>query len=309
MTVEEALGVRYVKLHFTLEIMEDGQLPVSKASALRGGMGEMLLRANCIMNRKCEECSFIKECIVQRTMYSQFENKPEFITEGDSVGYVVECENYSEDFKAGDILNFNLILFGKTIVYFNQYLQAIYNLGRSGLGRNQIRFAVAQVTNTKGKAILDGQNVNMQNYVYETLLEYVEYRLSQVEKQGLERKMIFHTALTQKYQGAYLQEFDMTAITRSVLRRLYMLNAFEECDAEELYHKEWEAPELVSQEVRPIQVKRFSTRQGGKVLLKGIKGKIQFGEIEPELLKVYLAGEILHIGKNTSFGFGRYTIK
>ena len=25
--------------------------------------------------------------------------------------------------------------------------------------------------------------------------------------------------------------------------------------------------------------------QGGKVLLKGIKGKIQFGEIEPELLK------------------------
>lgn len=37
------LQVRYVKLHFHLRILEDTQLPKNKVSALRGGMGEMLL--------------------------------------------------------------------------------------------------------------------------------------------------------------------------------------------------------------------------------------------------------------------------
>ena len=125
--VSRVLQIRYVKLHFTIMFPQDSILPKSKASALRGGMGEMLLRANCISDRNCDNCDFYKECIVQRTMYSQFENKPDFITTGDSVGYVVECENYEEEFPTGSTLTFNLILFGKTIVYFNQYLQALFD--------------------------------------------------------------------------------------------------------------------------------------------------------------------------------------
>ena len=43
--------------------------------------------------------------------------------------------------------------------------------------------------------------------------------------------------------------------------------------------------------------------------LKGIKGKIEVEEIGEEILPLYLAGELIHIGKNTSFGFGRYTLR
>ena len=68
--LEEALKIRYIKLHFTVSMLEDTELPIEKVSALRGGMGEMLLRANCVRDRECGKCDFESECIVRRTMYS-----------------------------------------------------------------------------------------------------------------------------------------------------------------------------------------------------------------------------------------------
>ena len=35
---------------------------------------------------------------------------------------------------------------------------------------------------------------------------------------------------------------------------------------------------------------------------------MDFEEIDPDLRKLLYAGEIMHIGKNTRFGFGRYTM-
>lgn len=41
--IERALQVRYIKLHFGLYLVEDSRLPMNKVSAIRGGIGEMLL--------------------------------------------------------------------------------------------------------------------------------------------------------------------------------------------------------------------------------------------------------------------------
>ena len=293
--ISDVLQIRYVKLHFTLMFPQNCILPKNKASALRGGMGEMLLRANCISDRNCEVCDFYKECIVQRTMYSQFDNKPDFITTGDSVGYVVECENYEEYFQAETTLNFNLILFGKTIVYFNQYLQALFALGQNGLGKEHATFTIHQVTNSRGQAILDGNNVYMKYYQVERLGNYIAYRLERLSQNVLANQMIFYTPLTQKYNGEFLQEFDMQAITKAIQRRLYMLAAFEGIDAETMYRMELETPRIVEQEAHPVQVQRYSTRQDSKMCLKGIKGRIQLENIDDELLPLYLSGELIHI--------------
>ena len=69
--LKRALQIRYVKLRFGLRIAEDTRLPVNKVSAIRGGIGEMLLRANCIRDRQCKSCDFESECIVRRTLYSR----------------------------------------------------------------------------------------------------------------------------------------------------------------------------------------------------------------------------------------------
>ena len=57
-----------------------------------------------------------------------------------------------------------------------------------------------------------------------------------------------------------------------------------------------------------ITVYRYSGTQDKKIALRGVKGEMKLSELPEELLRILLAGEIAHIGKNTSFGFGRYRV-
>ena len=54
--ISQALNIRYIDLKFTLMIQKNGILPKFKTSALRGGMGQMLLKQNCIRDERCECC-------------------------------------------------------------------------------------------------------------------------------------------------------------------------------------------------------------------------------------------------------------
>lgn len=306
--MNESFPIRYTKLHFTLRFMEDTVLPKYKASALRGGMGEMLLRANCIRDRKCEGCDFESECLVRRILYSKMEIRPEFMTKGDSVGYVIECENYQTTFLTGEELRFNLILFGKTIVYFSQILNAFYALGQMGVGKDHSRFEIASVTNTKGEPILQNGNVMMQRYQVETVSDYVNYRLQKHQNAQGTLVIKFRSPLTLKYRGEYLREFQMDAICEAIKRRIYMLDCFEGIAQESGRSEELPIPEMIRQEHRQVEVPRFSNHQQTKMLLKGIEGQAEIEKASEELLKLLFAGELIHIGKNTSFGFGRYRV-
>ena len=44
-------------------------------------------------------------------------------------------------------------------------------------------------------------------------------------------------------------------------------------------------------------------------MLKGIVGKADLTGISEEWLDLLLAGEVVQIGKNTSFGFGKYHLE
>lgn len=306
--LREALGIHYVKLIFTLELTENTVLPENKGSALRGGIGEMLLRANCIRDRKCECCYFASECMVQRTMYSQFEKKPRFVTTGESIGYVIECDDYRKEFRKGDRLKFQLILFGKTAVYFNLFLQAIHMLGMNGLGKHASCFQIADIRNTNGEPILDGMDVHMEKYQVKQIEDYVESRMETL-KGDVPAKIVFETPLTVKYNGEFLQEFNIDAIVRSVKRRIYMLDCFEGIDGGDAFDQDYVLPVIRRQEVEKKAVRRFSSRKQSAMYLKGIQGTIELGQIEPGTLELLLAGELIHIGKNTSFGFGKYRME
>lgn len=307
-TLHKALKIHYIKLFFTLELAENTVLPENKVSALRGGIGEMLLRANCIQDRECERCYFASECIIQHTMYSQFEKKPRFVTTGESIGYVIECDNYQKEFMKGNTLMFQLILFGKTAVYFNLFLQAIHMLGMNGLGKQASHFRVRNIENMSGEPILDGLDVYMDRYRVKQLEDYVEKRLKTLE--GVTSvKMIFETPLTVKYNGKFLQEFNMEAIIRSLKRRIYMLDCFEGIDGEDAFNQDYPFLVIRRQEVERKAVKRFSSRKQSSMYLNGIQGEIELEQVKPDTLGLLLAGEQMHIGKNTSFGFGKYRIE
>ena len=305
-------NIRYVKLHFSLRLTEGTLLPTYKTSALRGGMGEMLLRANCISDRNCDDCGFESECIVRRTMYSKMEIEPGFMSKGDSVGYVLECEDYRAEFREGDELKFNLILFGKTTVYFSQFLNAFYALGVNGLGVNKSRFEIADVRNTLGKPLLKGQNITMADYKVMTAADYIQYRMKQLTAGtgSLPESitMMLQSPLTVKYQGTELRQLNPQALMNTVYRRIYILNCFEGIEMDRYLPEDFPLPEITEQDVHSSRVSRYSFRREQKMIFQGIEGTVELGSLTEKSLKLLLAGELIHIGKNTSFGFGRYHI-
>lgn len=311
MDLQDILAIRYIKLHFTIMFPETAILPENKVSMLRGGMGEMLLRANCISDRECETCDFERECIVRRTMYSKFEIKPSFVTTGESVGYVLECEDRREVFEPGDRMEFQMIIFGKTLVYFSQFLQAFFSLGMQGIGKEKAKFQIVSIGNSGRKPILVNGNIRMEEYRVKRILDYVSGRLRQLSerlKECTSVRLQFETPLTIKYQGEILTEFHAQALITAVKRRLYMLGCFENIDCESYYRKEFQIPEIIRQEHYPVSVKRVSFRKNDKLILRGIKGYMVLKEIDDEVLCLLLAGELIHVGKNTSFGFGKYRV-
>ncbi|MBE5869887.1 MAG: CRISPR system precrRNA processing endoribonuclease RAMP protein Cas6 [Lachnospiraceae bacterium] len=308
---EDIYKIRYVKLHFTAELIQDTTMPKYKASALRGGMGEMLLRANCIRDRNCEMCDFESECIVRRTMYSQMEIRPAFMTAEVSVGYVIECGNHHEDFKAGDRLDFNLILFGKTIVYFSQFLNAFYALGMQGIGKEKSRFRIISVKNSGQRPIMEENNIYMKEYEILSLGDYITYRKRQLQKEPPQGIIRFQSPLSMKYNKEIMTKFQPKALLEGICRRLYILACFEgiHTDPDEIRsHFLERLPEVLNEQHYFVQIRRYSNRKDAAMYLKGIEGSLTLQEIRKELLDLLLAGELIHIGSNTSFGFGKYRL-
>ncbi len=307
----KTFDIKYVKLHYTVEFFEDASLPVNKTSALRGGMGEMLLRSSCVKDRDCESCEFESECIVRRIMYSKMEIQPSFMTSGDSVGYVIECEDYRDSVSKGDTMRFNLLIFGKTICYFSNFLNAFYSLGVNGIGKESSHFKVISVTNSKKQPILDGLDVHMDNLEILKVSDYVAFRRKQIADDPIENRIKFKSPLSIKYRGEKLEEFIPKAIIESACRRLYMLDCFEgiESNVHDLdFINSIAVPEVISEDHKEIAFRRYSNHKESPMYLKGIEGELVVDSISDELLDILLAGELIHIGKNTSFGFGRYRI-
>ncbi len=308
-----ALQVRFIKLHFTVAFCGDSVLPRDKVSAIRGGIGEMLLRMNCVRDRQCETCDFEKECTVQRILYSKFDSKPDFVTTDGGVGYVLECENYQEQFKDGEKLNFYLILFGKTIVHFYQLYQAISMLGElEGLGKYHAKYHVIGIKNMEGMSVLDGKTIDMDRYVVHMLYDYIIFRNMRCgsSKGRKDAILIFDTPLALKYQNEFIKEFQVEAILKSIRRRIYILNCFEGKDNDIFYqYEDSSVPKILNQEHHEVSVSRYSMRKNKKMILKGIRGTVLLTEITEDVLMLLMIGELIHIGKYTSFGFGRFHLK
>ena len=306
----KALNIRYVDLQFILEFPEACELPQEKVSALRGGMGQMLLMQNCIRNRDCENCDFEDECLVRRMMYAKYKEifRPAFASRGDSNGYLIECENREKYFGEGEHLEFHLILFGKVMVYFTQFLQAFYMLGQAGIGKGHAQYQIVRVENETGERIVDGTQVDLKQLHVSTIREYAERRVKRLKMKDKENMLVFQTPVTIKHEGNFIKKFSTEALLQSLTRRIYCLDLFEALEEVEKLELDAELPEIVFQKVYPAEISRYSSTQNEKMKLHGIKGKVKFDQLSDELLLLLVAGEKLHIGKNTSFGFGKYVV-
>lgn len=305
---DDLFDIRYIRLRFVAEMLSDGTVPREKVSAIRGGIGDMLLKDHCVSDGDCERCRFVNECLVQKIMYSKFEIKPEFVTLGESIGYVIECDDHAENVKKGDRLQFVILLFGKNTAYVREYIDAAVALGSKGIGKNGIRFSVEYVNDGKEVCLYSGGRFNGEKVTTCLISDYVDKRMSEFD--GDDRLTLrFVSPLTVKFQRRFITRLDTEAILESMARRIYMFNCFSgnECDYPCVMPDD--LPEELQEESFRESVQRYSARKKQKIILYGLKGKLELAGVKEEMLRLMLACELTHIGKNTSFGFGKFYVE
>lgn len=303
---KDKFDIRYSKVHLVVEFLENTKMPESKVSAIRGGIGEMLLKQYCLSDRKCEKCSFQEDCTVPRIFYHPLKIKPGYVTTGESLGYIIECENRQTAFNKDDKLKINIILFGNVIIYFSQIVQALYMLGMYGIGKEKSRFQIAGIYNENNQPILEDGAINNNKIMINTLSDYIEKNLKKLNRS--DRKMLrFYSPLSQKFRGKWLDRFDGQALIEAAIRRVYLLNCMEGNEIDKIYLENG-FPQIEEQKVYHTQIDRYSNTHKSHIALHGIKGECLLENITDEALEYLIAGQLVHIGKNTSMGFGRYVI-
>lgn len=304
---EERLEIPYIKLTFDIFFVENSVLPKDKVCALRGGMGEVLLQQYCIGHRDCMACSFAEHCTAYYTLYTPMKRMPVFMHGLNSVGYLIESENEQTYFKAGEGFLFYLILFGKSITYFEQYYTAFRQLGIAGIGRHKARYLIKDIRNENNISLLHQNQIVMSKCSPDTVYGYVKRRERELNQCGRRNEMTFTTPLSLKYQGEYIQEFHGEAIFNAIFRRIMMLDYFMDMYMDQPKTEEY--PAISHQDVFTRSVWGYSVAKKGTIRMCGIMGTVWFDDIQQEYVPYLLAGELLHIGKNSSFGFGKYSLR
>ena len=290
-TIRDNLYIRYLKLHFIICFPEKVNVYRHKPSALRGGLGNILVEKYCLRDHQCKNCDFKEECLAQKILYGRYKIKPPSVTEGESIGYVIECEDYRETIPARGIVHFQMLLFGNTINYWRMIIESFSDLGDRGFCYRGVKYHLLEVTNTTGESI----------YKNGTVKEYVEYRLQKPK----DKRAIFYTNTNIMYRGEMIMEMQGKPLMAAISRRIFFLNCFEGIETKPVL---LDIPQIIDQDMKFGENRRYSTRTETAMFLKGIRGKVDFDEISDDTYAMMLAGELVHIGKDTSFGSGRYTM-
>ncbi len=305
-------------LKITIKAEVEISLPPYAGSTLRGAFGNALKKICCVARqKKCKECIFKSSCVYVYIFETPLAPIPLGNKRLNNVPhpFVFDIKMYEEPMtlKKGIKWSFGMTLFGRATGYIPYVLAALESMGASGLGKGRGRFRLSRVELLNGHS--SGTNILYDNGSV-LLLEKIPILKDFVRDYSANATCItlnFVTPLRLKIKGKFINVPEFHLIISSIIRRIEALS---------LAHSGTEVsiPYLsLVEKAREIKIienkthwydwKRYSHRQKGKMKLGGIVGSVTYkGNIAP--FEPYLAiGSLLHIGKNSSFGLGKYIWK
>jgi len=222
-------------------------------------------------------------------------------------------------FSRAEQLRLELVLIGRAIPWLGYFIVTLEELGRRGIGANRSRCKVEAVCSLgpgrtcevdEGRLIYDPQSrevVGVPITIQEDVLVGSDCGREEVT-------LTFVTPL-RIVQDCHLSgALSFSTLVRALLRRLALL-AYFHCG--EMVESAWIRQMIAAAEA--VQVKhaalrwhdweRYSTRQKTSMKLGGLLGRVTYaGKLGP-FVPYLRAGEVVHVGKGTSFGLGRYVLE
>lgn len=299
--------IGYVKLNFKIRFRKGGILPKYKMSALRGGIGHVLLKRFCTQSKgDCNSCLTREGCLVNEILTPRIETNLPFLknVKTSNSGFILECENFKTVFREDDEITFTLILFNKSCRYIGHFIYAFDKLGEIGIGKDKIKYDLINVVNDDEEVVFEDGCLFKENISTKLLSEYIEKRKCQLK--NIEKIEII-IPLRILRNGKLIDDLNYKDLLFSMIRRIMLLNALE--GKEVNFNAENIDNFIKSKNLYWTENERYSNRQKSKMSLGGVSGEIYFTDDIKEIEDLLIACELIHIGKNTTFGLGKYVIK
>jgi len=314
---------RIAKFRFYLAPRGIIRFPRYQGSTLRGGLGHALHKVCCSFDYgKCRDCLLKEKCAYAYI----FETSP-FINSNKlsknlhlPQPFVIEPSlDNKEEYRKGELYNFDLILIGKGIEHMLYLLVAFKELGNIGLGRGWGKFelerveAINELREEKIEIYSSAKGIINNSILSFDFAEIIEYHRDMLDSREL--IIEFLTPMRLKFNNSYVSKPEFHILFRNVLRRLSSLAYFhcdedleESIDFKRVIEKSREV-EVEEMNTRWLDWERYSSRQDDKMRLGGFIGEVVYrGELK-EFIPYILLGEQVHIGKNCTFGLGKYRVR
>lgn len=295
-----------VKLKFTFRMEEELVLPFYAGSAFRGVFGSSLRRLCCLSGKKtCDGCGLTSSC-----PYAVVFESKEGVIGRPTNPYVIEPPLLKERVvKKGETLVFHQILFGDAVQKLSFILLAWSRGFRFGMGVNRAKAvleAVHQVLPSEEVYIYGQEDDSM--YPVEPI-----YPLEIPEREDISLSIQTPMRIQRNHHPIVPADLTFCDFISSLSRRIELL-----------YEGHTKMPHFVADRKRLIELAssaqeelrdlrwwdwtRWSGRQQTHIALGGVVGEWRLKGVAPELLPMLYAGEILHLGKSTVMGMGKYVI-
>ena len=333
------MQVPFKKFAFHISPTEPIILPSYKGSTLRGGFGHAFRKVVCaIRNQECSKCLLSEKCIYSYIFETPPPSGTKIMRKYNSAPhpFIIEPPNgRKQGYTPGSEIVFGLTLIGRAIDYLPYFIYSFDELGNMGIGKGRGRYELKAVrTNPTlergGRGDFQENNGIIYSSNTKTLKSFKpsimlfpqqwESSLNSKTKEGAAAPrpysltLNFLTPTRIIYNSHLTLDLEFHILIRTLLRRLSLLYYFH-CDGGP---SGWDFKGIIKKaegvKVKKISLRwydweRYSARQETKMKMGGFVGKVSFeGDVEP-FMPLIKAGEVLHVGKGTGFGLGRYEVE
>lgn len=317
-------------------------MPPYKGSTLRGGFGNAFRRVVCALKKTdCSSCILKEKCVYSYVFETPPPSATKMMTKYTHAPHPFIIEPPPEKrqaYKPGDEITFGITLIGRAMDYLPYFVYTFDELGKLGIGKDRGKYLLKTVKseslNVSGLgANCDTPSQSTDDIIYtsdtKTLKSFSPSILnleSDILNSGksatgpflnLESDILnlhFVTPTRIVYDGHLTLDLEFHMLVRQLLRRISLLAYFHcgedisDWDFRGIIEKA-KGVKVVAGNLRWYDWERFSARQDTRMKMGGFVGEIAFqGNIGP-FMPLIKAGEVLHVGKGTSFGLGRFNIQ
>lgn len=289
-------------------------MPPYAGSTLRGGFGHAFRKMVCTQGPiDCKDCTLKAVCPYPYIFETApFEGAQKLRTYGDVPRpFVIDPLDTRGEYRRGQSFAFNLTLVGRAIDYLPYFLVSFRELGEIGIGKGRGRFQLSQVLTDDSEPIYDSETQMVHNRNNALSFNDIQRRTESFSTDALTVRLLTPTRIT--HEGQLTDKLPFHLFWRRLIGRISALAYFHCGESLDLDFKgliaQAETVETVESSLRWKDWTRYSSRQDRKMQLGGLVGSVTYAGDLAVFLPFVALGKFLHVGKNATFGLGKYRIE